>query len=1653
MRDIPLHAFLASLGDEMRPAIRDYQRILFALRTGGSWSITRLRDTLLALLAHNEDQQDRFLRRFAVFFKLPPDAQEAYAEIDIERVREELDELKEKDVSRLGPRPRPAPSPRPVPPPEPNRRRIAIWATVAGLVLVLVLAALWHFKASQQPQSGPGTLTLTPAALLFGNRELESLSTEKILLQGTGAGPVSIEDVTFAGAHGDDYGLAKDHRGEIVAAGSSRTLEVSFVPSGQGTRTAQLVIVTDAQGSPHVVPLSGVGIAVAPLSPGGLTSRTRLYTDVPYVKGVSSSGAPGLWKDWRIHAGIAAFFLLAAMGYGLYLRHARKIPEDKPARWLEGGPRLFSLGSMGGSPAPRLDDLTLDELADSMGYFKSDQAGKVLDVLASIESTGRNGGVPSLSFYSRKQVRSLLVLEDSLAEGRARNTIAAELAAGMERRGVPAIHGRFTTTPNAFTTEDGAAYELEDLADRRRGLLVLIFTDGKGLHRESGAFALEALTHWPMVAWIDLRETRQWDETATLPLRYGFPIYPATADGLLQAVSRFLSERGAADDFSSVAAGWSEMPPQPDSSSEGFAGYVEWLLGDALLWAQDCAAMVPPVSLGLADGLRRRFHPRLPPDRIERLFALPGLVTNVSGMRFSTAVMRVLRGGFLTRRSADERKAVLDFLLEEIMKAEPEGELAEEGPRGERSMAYLAWESVKERMLLEADPDSRLQRFAELAKSPLGGHIRASLDNYELRGEQDKVDQGGRIPLLSRPRNKEALQRLVRIDEGLSIDRQEAFPVSPRQKVVLALLVVAFIFFGGLSLSVRIEATQQFAGTAMAFADTPARLEVAEGDAWRLAEEGRVQDVIGKVVPDQDYRLTLYGGGAASHYEFTIERSEAFELDIARKEEERSCREELLDGALIVQRCPGGSDSESDLVRSPIWRQRLGAQAPGGRRASIGFEFSASPAADPAVERWHDALLRTGSIDALYRLQRDVGLDVAWSRIAEAEGMSVQPSQMIAWFVGPLPDSLLVGGPRFSLAAAALASSDLNRLFYVVEEVEDRSSRIAELEGLLTPGSDGVVTEAELTDRLASLGLTDFAAIGDRAPIALIRPLATPPTMGTIVVVTNRPAKITITEADGSVTEDVSPDRFPLQVMPGPTRVTAEAAGSVSAEKMVTILEGSEERVFLELTEPRPTLDRAEYAILITTDDKGVGEEILNELQDAGYTNPGNRVADYSGINQYMRLGAPPDSQMTEEVRAVVAAVTGVRLRIAGSLTDQSIEIHLPLAPRGTLEVTTLPVPAGRIEVRYVSTEPFRGVLTGSGERYTTDLPIGLVQVTASTPGYETATDTVRITADATSQITLDLALPTGPMTVTLVRSLNHSAWVHCVAFTPDGKILVSASQDGTVRLWNAQSGQQLVEPLFRHEDAVYWLSISPDGSILASGSVGGELRLWDLQTRAPLGQLQPSHTAFVWNVAFSPDGSILASSSGGDASLRLWDVTNRQAIGDLLPDEENPSYGLAFSPDGSILASGRYNTSIRLFDVQTREPLGDPLTGHDSWVLGIDFSPDGSILAAAGYKDNTILLWDVEKREPIGELFLEAKVRSLAFSPDGSTLASGSDDGTIRLWDVVTQVPLREPVDDGHTGTVTSLAFSPDGRLLASGSRDSTVRLWRIRYATATDQ
>jgi hypothetical protein len=173
-----------------------------------------------------------------------------------------------------------------------------------------------------------------------------------------------------------------------------------------------------------------------------------------------------------------------------------------------------------------------------------------------------------------------------------------------------------------------------------------------------------------------------------------------------------------------------------------------------------------------------------------------------------------------------------------------------------------------------------------------------------------------------------------------------------------------------------------------------------------------------------------------------------------------------------------------------------------------------------------------------------------------------------------------------------------------------------------------------------------------------------------------------------------------------------------------------------------------------------------------------------------------------------------------------------------------------------------------------------------------------------------------------------------------------------------------------------------------------------------------------------------------------------------FLYDHSSSVSSVAFSPDGQTLASGSCGKKedidctqgvIILWDVASGQPIGQPLAGHSDPVFSVAFSPDGKTLASGSY-DQTIILWDVASGQPIGQPLAghSSWVYSVAFSPDGKTLASGSSDNTILLWDVARRQRIGQPLT-GHFGTVVSVAFSPDGKTLASGGEDKTIILWDV--------
>ena len=281
----------------------------------------------------------------------------------------------------------------------------------------------------------------------------------------------------------------------------------------------------------------------------------------------------------------------------------------------------------------------------------------------------------------------------------------------------------------------------------------------------------------------------------------------------------------------------------------------------------------------------------------------------------------------------------------------------------------------------------------------------------------------------------------------------------------------------------------------------------------------------------------------------------------------------------------------------------------------------------------------------------------------------------------------------------------------------------------------------------------------------------------------------------------------------------------------------------------------------------------------------------------------------------------------------------------------------------------------------------------------------------------------------------GHSDVVRSVAFSPDGKRLASGSRDNTIKLWDTATGKELLTLKGHSEYAYVWsVAFSPDGKRLASGSIDRTIKIWDTATGKELLALK-GHSSQVNSVAFSPDGKRLASGSD-DEIIMLWDtVTGKELRMLLAPDDVS---SVAFSPDGKRLAAGGDNGIIKLWDTVTGKELLT-LKGDSESVNSVAFSPDGKRLASAGSCDGIIKLWDTVTGKKL--LTLKGASLSVAFSPDGRRLASGSDDDTIRVWDTVTGKELL--MLKGHSDKVWSVAFSSDGKRLASGSADKTINIW----------
>jgi WD40 repeat protein len=290
-----------------------------------------------------------------------------------------------------------------------------------------------------------------------------------------------------------------------------------------------------------------------------------------------------------------------------------------------------------------------------------------------------------------------------------------------------------------------------------------------------------------------------------------------------------------------------------------------------------------------------------------------------------------------------------------------------------------------------------------------------------------------------------------------------------------------------------------------------------------------------------------------------------------------------------------------------------------------------------------------------------------------------------------------------------------------------------------------------------------------------------------------------------------------------------------------------------------------------------------------------------------------------------------------------------------------------------------------------------------------------------------------------------HPIAARSVAFTPDGKTLLTAGFDGALRTWDTSTGRETGPPLVSGgreptgaNEQIYTLALSPDGRTAATGTSARAAYIWDLASRRMVATL-PHPCDNVWSAAFFPDGKRLTT-IGQDGHVRIFDSASGRELGPSLIRHGTlvDYHCLALSPDGKTIVTGGRDGLARRWDVSTGRVL-DPLLRHESLVEVIAFSPDGRKIFT-GTRGGNARIWDSETSNTFELPRQAGSVVSVAFRADGQSVVTGTRSGLAEIWDLESLHPIGPAFRRGTT--IKSVAFSPDGRLLATGEEDGTVHL-----------
>ncbi|WP_299491850.1 hypothetical protein [Acaryochloris sp. IP29b_bin.137] len=288
----------------------------------------------------------------------------------------------------------------------------------------------------------------------------------------------------------------------------------------------------------------------------------------------------------------------------------------------------------------------------------------------------------------------------------------------------------------------------------------------------------------------------------------------------------------------------------------------------------------------------------------------------------------------------------------------------------------------------------------------------------------------------------------------------------------------------------------------------------------------------------------------------------------------------------------------------------------------------------------------------------------------------------------------------------------------------------------------------------------------------------------------------------------------------------------------------------------------------------------------------------------------------------------------------------------------------------------------------------------------------------------------------------GHTDWVWHVTFSPDDQMIASASDDGTIRLWDAATGECL-QVFMGHQGWVVSVAFHPRFPLLVSSSTDDTVRFWEISSGKCLEVLEAQQKG-VWQVVYSLDGQLLMT-GGWDATIKIWNIEKNNCI-NVLEGHQNPIKSLVLSSGGNILVSGAGITqahckpTIKIWDVATGTCI-QTCQGHQSGIRSMTLSPDQKTIAS-GDIGQVVKIWDVKTGQSRRTLSGHTSwIWSLDFSPDGQLLASGGLDHQVRLWNIQTNTCVQEL--SGHSAWIWTVAFNAEGQYLVTSGDDQTIRLW----------